>query len=383
MKVTVAPDSFKESLSSVEAASAIAQGVRRAAAAAEVVLVPMADGGEGTTEAIAEATGGTYHRAEVSDPLGRSIASTWGLCGDGETAVIEMARASGLELLESAERNPMLTSTCGTGEMIRAALDHGVRRIIVGIGGSATVDGGTGMAAALGVKFLDAEGRQIARCCGGSLAEIRDIDVGGLDPRIEDTEILVACDVTNPLTGPDGAARTYAPQKGATAEQTEQLEEGLCALAHLVRERLGADVLSLPGGGAAGGLGAGLVAFLGARLQSGVETVMDAVRLPEKMAGSDLVITAEGRLDWQSAFGKTVAGVATAAWEQGIPVVALAGSLGQGYDHIYEQGVCAAFPILDRPMPLDAALAEARPLLARAAESVMRLWLAARGGVDE
>lgn len=277
----------------------------------------------------------------------------------------------------------MLTSTRGTGELIRAALDHGVRRIIVGIGGSATVDGGTGMAAALGVRFLDADGREIADCCGGRLAEIRDVDASGLDPRIKDTEILVACDVTNPLTGPDGAARTYAPQKGASPEQTERLEDGLCALGETLRTGLGVDVRSLPGGGAAGGLGAGLVAFLGARLQSGVQTVMDVVRLREKMAGSEFVITAEGRLDWQSAFGKTVAGVAAAAREQRIPVVVLAGSLGQGYERIYPQGVCAVFPILDRPMQLEAALAEAGPLLTRAAESVMRLWLAAKGESDE
>lgn len=380
MKVTIAPDSLKESLTSSEAAHAIARGLRKAAPSAELVLVPMADGGEGTTEAVVGATGGTYRRAEVSDPLGRPITATWGVCGDGETAVIEMARASGLELLQPGERNPMLTSTRGTGQLIRAALESGVRKIIVGIGGSATVDGGTGMAAALGVRFLDGRGGVIHDCCGGSLGQIRDIDLSGLEPKVKDVEIAVASDVTNPLTGPDGAAYTYAPQKGATPEQTERLEQGLFGLAELIRGKLGVDVVRLPGAGAAGGLGAGLVAFLGARLRRGVETVMEAVQLRQRMAGSSLVVTAEGQIDWQSAFGKTAAGVASAAAELGIPTVALAGSLGPGYERIYASGVCAVFSIVGRPMDLRTALDEADVLLAGAAESMMRLWLAGGSG---
>ena len=377
MKVTVAPDSLKESLTSPRTAQAIARGVRRAVPSAELVLVPMADGGEGTVEAIVSATGGRLRRATVADPLGRPVRARWGICGDGATAVIEMAEASGLELLKLHERNPLLTSTRGTGELIRKALDGGARRILVGLGGSATVDGGTGMAAALGVRFLDGCGRAIADCRGGRLLDVRDIDVSARDARLEGVEIIAACDVTNPLTGPAGAARTYAPQKGAAPQQVEELERGLASLARVIRSRLGVQVGALPGAGAAGGLGAGLVAFLGARIASGVETVMEAVHLRERMAGSDLLITAEGRLDGQSAFGKSIAGVARAAQEQDIPVVALAGSLGPGYESIYDCGVCAVFPIVNRPMDLRAAMGEAERLLEGAAESVVRLWRAA------
>ncbi|MCK4283038.1 MAG: glycerate kinase [Candidatus Brocadiae bacterium] len=379
MKVTVAPDSLKESLTASEAARAIARGLRKASSQVEPVLVPMGDGGEGTTEAMVEATGGSYHKARVSDPLGRPITATWGVCGDGKTTIVEMAQASGLELLQPNERNPMLTSTRGTGELIRAALDFGAERIIIGIGGSATVDGGTGMAEALGVRFFDARGGPVTNCCGGRLGRICDIDAEGLDPRVKDVEIVVASDVANPLTGPDGAARTYGPQKGATGEQTEELERALCALAEAIRTKLGVEIADLPGAGAAGGLGAGLVAFLGARLRSGVETVMEAVQLREKMAGSELVVTAEGRIDWQSAFGKTVLGVASAAREQGIPTVVLAGSLGPGHERIYAAGVAGVFPIVDGPMTLQDALERADVLLEKAAESVMRLWLAAGG----
>ena len=325
------------------------------------------------------ATGGELRTADVTDPLGRPVAAAWGLCGDGRTAVVEMARASGLELLAPQERAPLRTTTYGTGLLIREALDAGVERIVVGIGGSATVDGGTGMAAALGVRFLDAAGRPVREGSGGRLADIRDVDVAGLDPRIAQTEILVASDVTNPLTGPDGAARTYAPQKGATLEQVEQLEAGLRSLAEVIRKRLGVDVEALPGAGAAGGLGAGLAAFLGASIRSGVRTVMEAVRLEERMAGSELAFTGEGRLDGQTAFGKTVAGVACVAARLGVPLVALAGSLAEGFEALYPHGVTAAFSIMDRPMDLDAARAGTAALLAQAAESVCRLWLSARG----
>ena len=378
MKITIAPGPLKESLSSSDAAQAIARGVRKFLPSAELIQVPMADGGEGTAQTIAGATGGSLRWAQVCGPLGRPVRASWAACGDGTTAVVEMARASGLELLQPAERDPMLTSTRGTGELILQALDWGATKIIVGVGGSATVDGGTGMAAALGVRFLDAEGRAIADCRGGRLHDIRDVDVTGLDPRLRGVEVIVACDVTNPLTGPDGAAYTYAPQKGATPEQTEALERGLAHLSDVVRRRLGTDVAGMRGAGAAGGLGAGLVAFLRARIASGVETVMQAVGLREKMSGSSLVITAEGCIDWQSAFGKVVSGVASAAAEQGVPVVALAGSLGPGYEKVYGCGVSASFAIVNRPMDLEAALADADKLLEAAAESVLRFWCAAR-----
>jgi glycerate kinase len=317
-------------------------------------------------------------RAAVQDPLGRRVEAEWGLCGDGRTAVVEMAAASGLERLAPDERDPMAASTFGTGQLICAALDHGVERIVIGIGGSATVDGGTGMASALGMRVLDSKGQPV-QGCGGSLAHVAAVDGAGLDVRLSGCDLIVACDVTNPLTGPQGAARTYAPQKGATPAQVDQLEEGLRALAAVVRRDLGKDVEQMPGAGAAGGLGAGLVAFLGARLERGVEVVMKACRFGEQLAGADLAITGEGRVDGQSAFGKTVAGVAGAAREQGIPVLVLTGAVGDGYEALYELGIAAVISIADRPMPLAEAVARAGELLEGTAEATVRLWCAAKG----
>lgn len=375
MKITIAPDSLKESLTCVEAARAIARGVRAAAPSARTVLVPMADGGEGTVEAFLQATAGRRVTVQAADPLGRPVASSFALSADGARAFIEMAAASGLALLDPGERNPMLTSTAGTGQLIRATLDRGAKEIFVGIGGSATVDGGCAMAAELGARFLDGDGKPVARCCGARLKDIRRVDLTGLDPRLSGTSITVVCDVRNPLTGPQGAARVYGPQKGADPQMVDELEQGLASLAQVIAEQLGKEVASLPGAGAAGGLGAGLVAFLAAKLTPGVEAVIDAVGLEEKMRGSDLVITAEGRLDGQSAFGKTPAGVASLAKRLGIPAVALAGSIGSGYEKIYDTGICAVFCILDRPMPIEDAIAEADALLERAAESVTRLFI--------
>jgi len=380
LRITIAPDSLKESLTASEAANALARGVRKASPQAELVIVPMADGGEGTVAAVVEATGGMYRQVSAADPLGRPIVARWGLCGDGRTAVIEMAAASGLELLTPGERDPMLTSTRGTGQLIGDALAASVERIIIGIGGSATVDGGTGMASQLGARFLDRDGNAIDDCCGGRLRDIVDVDTSGIDPRLENVDIIIASDVTNPLTGPEGAARVYGPQKGADAEQTDALEAGLANLAQVVKGALGLDVNDMPGAGAAGGLGAGLVAFLGARMCNGAQTVMDAVGLRGKMQGSDLVITAEGRMDAQSAFGKTPVAVASVARELGIPAVALVGSVGSGSERVYDCGVSAVFSIVDAPMELDAALKGADELLAKCAESVVRLWLAAQGG---
>ncbi|NLW49799.1 MAG: glycerate kinase [Candidatus Brocadiaceae bacterium] len=380
MKITIAPDSYKECLPSPGVARAMAAGVRRALPGAELAVVPMADGGEGTARAIVEATGGRMLSATVADPFGRPVTAEWGFCGDGCTAVVEMAQASGLERLAPAERDPMRASTRGTGQLIRQALDAGARRILIGIGGSATVDGGMGMAAALGVRFLDVRGQPIGDCCGGRLADVAAIDPASLDERIPRTEIVVASDVTNPLTGPLGAALVFGPQKGATPEQARQLDRGLASLARLIETQLGVAVDALPGAGAAGGLGAGLVAFLGARIRSGVETVIEVARLDERMQGSALVLTGEGRLDGQTVHGKTVAGVAAAAARHGIPVVALAGSLQPGYEALYGRGVVCALSIVDRPMDLAAAMADAPGLLERAAESVVRLWSAAGGG---
>jgi glycerate kinase len=380
MKIVIAPDSLKESLSAAEAARAIERGVLAACPSAETVRVPVADGGEGTTEALVKATGGEFRTARVTGPLRRPVEARWGVLGDGRTAVIEMAQASGLELLRPDERDPMRTTTRGTGELIRCALKEGVDRLIIGIGGSATVDGGTGMGRALGVRFLAAGGREIAECCGGRLGDIERIELDGRERRVGEAEFVVASDVTNPLTGPDGAARVYGPQKGATPPEVEELEAGLENLARVIEECLGEGVAELPGAGAAGGLGAGLVAFCGAKLQSGVKTVIEAVHLRERIDGADLVITAEGRLDRQSAFGKATAGVVEAARDGGKPAIALAGALGEGYGELREAGLTAAFCVADRPMDLDTAMERAAEMLERSAEEVVRTYLAATGG---
>ena len=356
MKVVIAPDKFKECLSAAQVAQAIARGVLEVDPQAVIDLCPMADGGDGTVDAMVAATGGKLLAADVFDPLGAPLRAHFGLLGSsraaglpgelgfsaataaaqGEgyvdepygrrTAVIEMAAASGLALVSTDKRDPMRTTTFGTGQLILAAIQAGASRIILGIGGSATVEGGCGCAQAIGVTFLDEHGEMmVCGMGGGSLASIGKVDMSGRDDRIAGTEILVACDVTNPLTGPQGAAAVFGPQKGATPEMVAQLDAGLKHLADVVRSQLGIEIDSLSGAGAAGGLGGGLVAFAGARLQRGVEIVADAVNLRRRIAGADLVITGEGRLDASSAFGKTAVGVARMAKEAGVPVVAIAG----------------------------------------------------------
>jgi len=372
MKITIAPDSFKESLTAVQAADAIARGLRRALPHSELVCAPMADGGEGTVEALVVATGGRFLTARVTGPLGETLEAPYGVLGDGETAVIEMAAASGLPLVPPDRRNPLVTTTYGTGELIRAALDAGARKILVGVGGSATTDGGAGMAEALGAKLLNASGRSIARG-GGALTHLARIDVSCLDERLKRTKILVASDVTNPLCGERGAARVYGPQKGATPAMVEQLDRALAHFAAIIRRDLGADVLHVPGAGAAGGLGAGLIAFLDATIRPGIELVIDAVRLRKRMAGSHWVITGEGQIDGSSAFGKTATGVASVARSLGIPVIALAGAIGDGAEAVHEHGIDAFFSITPRPMTQAEAFAKAASLLEDEAAEIGRL----------
>jgi len=377
MKVVVAPDSFKECLSAEAVARAIGRGVRAAAPDAEVVEVPMADGGEGTVRALVAATGGTLHRATVTGPLGEPVEAEFGLLGDGATAVIEMAAASGLPLVPPSRRDPTRTTTRGTGELIGAALDLGASRLIIGIGGSATVDGGAGMAQALGARLLDESGRDIGPG-GGELSRLARLDVSGLDPRLANVACEVACDVDNPLLGPNGAARVYAPQKGATPEAVAVLEANLARFADVVERDLGVSVRDVPGAGAAGGLGAGLMAFLGARLRPGVRIVIEATGLRDKLRGADLAIVGEGKLDAQTAHGKVPVGVAEVAAEAGVPVVAIAGSLGDGYEAVHKKGIAACFAIFDRPMSLEEAFARAEELLARTACEVVRAFVARR-----
>ena len=311
MRIVIAPDSFKENLTAMEVATAIETGIKRLLPHAKCVKVPVADGGEGTVQALVDATGGRIVKKNVVGPLGNRVSACYGLLGDGGTAVIEMAQASGLPLVPRNRRDPLNTTTYGTGELIIDALRRGANSIIIGLGGSATVDGGSGMAQALGVKFVKKNGKPlIGYCAGGSLDTIAKIDVEGIDPRIRNATIIVASDVDNPLCGPRGAAQVFGPQKGATPEMVRALDRNLKHFGTLIRSQLGTDVLSLPGSGAAGGLGAGLVAFAGARLTRGIDLVIKATGLAKHLKGADLVITGEGRVDSQTAFGKTPSGVA-------------------------------------------------------------------------
>ena len=371
MKIIIAPDSFKGSLSAIQAAESIASGVRRAIPDAEIILIPLADGGEGTVEALVRATDGRVIRTPATDPLGNRIDSFFGILGDGETAVVEMAAASGLPLVPEDRRNPKLTTTFGTGELIRAALDTGCRKLILGIGGSATNDGGMGAIQSLGGSFKDASGREVG-FGGGELARIRSIDLSGLDPRIRETEIVVACDVDNPLTGDRGASAVFAPQKGATPEMVKELDAGLSNLAEVIRLDVGVDVESLPGAGAAGGLGAAAVAFLGAELRPGIEIVMEATHFADHLKDTDLVITGEGKIDAQTLRGKTIMGVLRAAKLAGVPVLALAGAVEREGYALLEHGAIAVVPIVTEPMSQEEAFSRAGELLSTAAEEAVK-----------
>lgn len=371
MKIILAPDSFKESLTAVEAAEAMARGVQAARPDAQVDHCPIADGGDGTVDALVAATGGTRHLTEVSGPLGEPVEAEWGMLGDGNTAVIEMANASGLRLVPTDQRDPTRTTTFGVGELIRAALDTQARRIVIGIGGSATNDGGTGMAQALGVRFTQPDGGDcVCGLAGGGVPGIARIDLSSRDPRIDDAEIIVACDVTNPLTGPEGASAIYGPQKGATPDVIEQLDAGLAHLASLI-DHVDATV---PGTGAAGGLGFGLLAFCGARLERGIEMVLDAVNFNDRLDAADLVLTGEGQMDGTSVHGKACLGVAQRAAAQGVPTIALVGSIGPHAQRTLEAGLAAYFSICRSPMTLEAAMRDAAELLEDLAGNVVRTF---------
>jgi glycerate kinase len=380
MKIVIAPDSFKGSLTALEVAHAIKAGIKRVVPEAEVDEVPMADGGEGTVQALVDATGGEIIAQEVCDPLGNRIRADFGVLGDGNTAVIEMAAASGLPLVPEDKRNPMFTTTFGTGELIRAALDRGCRKLIVGIGGSATVDGGAGMAQALGARLLGKDGDEVPRG-GGGLEYLDRIDVSRLDARIAETATVVACDVDNPLVGPRGGPEVYGPQKGATPEMVKKLDRYLDRYADIIKRDLGIDVKEEPGAGAAGGLGAGLMAFLNAELRSGIDIVIEASGLEEHLKDADLVITGEGRIDRQTIYGKTPIGVAKSAKKFGIPVIGIGGGIGDDASVVYENGIDALMSIISYPMSLEMAVQRAYSLIADAAERVIRLmqiWQKAR-----
>ncbi len=377
MRVVIAPDKFKGSLTALRAAQAMARGVNAAWPYASIDLVPMADGGEGTVAALVAATGGRYEAATVTGPLGEPIEAQFGIMGDGKTAVIEMATASGLVLVPPDRRNPLLTTTRGTGELTLAAISEGARRLIVGIGGSATNDGGAGMAQALGFRLLDGDGREIGPG-GGSLGQLARIDPSERRPELESLHVDVACDVTNPLCGPQGASAVYGPQKGATPAMVRALDANLAHFAAIVDRDLRVSIRELPGSGAAGGLGGGLVAFAGGKLQRGVDLIIDAVKLRERLAQADLCLTGEGAIDAQSAFGKTAVGVGRLARSLGCPTLALAGSIGPGAEAVLEQGIDAYFSICSGPISLEQAIADAERLLERATNQVVRTFLARR-----
>ena len=372
MKIVVAPDSFKGSVSALQAACALEQGLLRVFPDAVIDKIPMADGGEGTVQSLVDATGGHFRTQRVLAPLENEVDAQFGILADGETAVIEMASASGLTLVAPHEQNPLRTTTYGTGQLIHTALEAGCRRLIIGIGGSATNDGGAGMAEALGIRLLDADSKQIPRG-GEGLGQLALIDTAGLHPAVAETETVVACDVNNPLTGPDGASHVYGPQKGATSEMIETLDAHLARFDAVLTRTLGKSFNDIPGAGAAGGLGAGLMAFLNAELRLGVDIMIDAVNLKERVKGASVVFTGEGQLDFQTAFGKTPVGVAKVAKAHNIPVIAIAGGIAEGAEAVYEVGIDAMLGIVQEPMELAEAVTDAPRLIADTAEQAARL----------
>lgn len=369
MKIVIAPDSFKESLSALDVACEIEAGFREIFPTADYLKIPVADGGEGTVDAMIAATGGQRIEVEVTGPLGNPVQAFYGLLGDGKTAVIEMAAASGLELIPPTQRNPLLTTTYGTGQLIRAALDAGARHCIIGLGGSATNDGGAGMLQALGGALLDTSGKSIPPG-GGGLSHLAQIKLEHLDPRLEGCIFEIACDVSNPLLGPQGASAIFGPQKGATPEMVGQLEANLSHFAQLILRDFGLDLASQPGTGAAGGMSLCLIAFLNGTLRPGVEIVTDVIGLDVALSNADLVITGEGRIDSQSIRGKTPVGVARLAQAHGVPVIAIGGCLAADTAAVYQHGIDAAFAAVNRPCTLETALNETRQNLRSAARNI-------------
>lgn len=372
MKVVIAPQSFKGGLTGAAAAGAIEEGLLKIFPNAEVVRVPVADGGDGTLEALVENTGGQIFTNRVAGPLEEPVMARWGVMGDGKTAVIEMAQASGLALVPPSRRDPRRTTTLGTGQLIKVALDLGYRRIIVGLGGSATNDGGMGMAHALGARFLDGSGARL-HPNGAALARLASIDASALHLALKETEIIAATDVTNPLYGPQGAAPVYGPQKGASPKVVGELDRALAQYARVIKESLGLEVAHRPGAGAAGGLGAGLMAFANGQVKSGIDIVCDVLGFDEHLVGANLVITGEGRVDHSTVYNKAPIGVARRAKAFDIPVIVLAGSLGKGYESVYGHGIDAVVCIVDRPMAIQDSLGRTYALLVDATERTLRL----------
>ncbi len=376
MKIILAPDSFKGNLTSLQVAAALEKGVKRVLPKALCIKVPMADGGEGTVQSLVDATGGQFIRKRVTGPAGNPVSARYGMLADGETAVIEMAEASGLPLVSGKQMNPLKTTTFGTGELILDAAKRGATKIIIGIGGSATNDGGVGMAQALGARFINKRGKEITeRGAGGMLDKIASIDVKGLNPLIKKIKIIVASDVNNPLCGKTGASNVFGPQKGATPAMVKTLDANLKHLGKIIKADLKKEVVNLKGAGAAGGLGAGLVAFTKARMKSGIDIVLEATNIAQHMKGADLVITGEGRVDFQTAFGKTPSGVAKAARKHAVPTVAIGGGISDDANAVFAYGIDGLESAYAREMPLAEAMGNSKTYIANAAERVLRLVL--------
>ncbi len=374
MKIVIAPQGFKGNLSALQVAQAIVSGIKRVLPDAVTIIKPMADGGEGTVQALVDATGGKIMTKEVTGPLGGRVTAHWGLLSDKVTGVIEMAAASGLPLVPTEKRNPLVTTTYGTGELILAALESGCRKLIIGIGGSATNDGGAGMAQALGAKLVDSKGAALP-FGGAALANLKRIDVTTLDARLANSEVLIASDVTNPLCGAQGASAVYGPQKGATPQMVAQLDAALTHYADVIQRDLGVEVKNVPGAGAAGGLGAGLIAFLKAKVIPGIDVVIQTSGLVDNLKDADLVFTAEGKIDSQTAYGKVPTGVARKAKEFGLPVIAIAGEVADDCRVVYQHGIDAVLSIAPGPISLSQSMAEAESLVTDAAERAIRLFL--------
>ncbi|EGQ8119110.1 TPA: glycerate kinase [Vibrio cholerae] len=374
MKVVIAPDSFKESLTAKQVCDAIQAGLARVWHDAKFIAIPVADGGEGTVQSLVDATQGRLVEVKVMGPQGKRVEAFYGMLGDNQTAVIEMAAASGLHHVPVAQRDPKLTTSFGTGELIRHALDQGVTKLIIGLGGSATNDGGVGMLAALGARFTNADGDPI-QLTGGGLHELTHIDLQDFDPRLQNCDILVACDVNNPLCGDKGASAVFGPQKGATPEDVQLLDGSLRQFGLLTEKVTGKMVLESAGAGAAGGMGAALLAYTQARLRPGIEIVLETVQFAHQVSDADLVITGEGRIDSQTVHGKTPMGVAKVAKRFDVPVLALCGCTGDNYQAVYQCGIDAVFAAVPRAMSLEDALKESDFNLADLAENVARLWV--------
>lgn len=372
MRIVIAPDSFKECLTANQVAVAISKGILKILPEAEIISIPIADGGEGTVEALVTATSGKIVSTTSVDALNRPIQSYYGILGDDKTAVIEMATASGIELLTSEERNPMITSTYGTGLLLKAVMEAGFTEIILGIGGSATNDGGAGMAQALGFGLLDKNNNPIG-WGGGSLGNLHQIDCSNVHPMLRKVKVTVACDVQNPLLGPSGATNIYGPQKGATPQILETLEKNMTHFAEILHQEFGTDYSNIPGAGASGGLGTGLMAFCQAKIVPGFELISKLTNLEEHIQTASLVFTAEGRIDAQTAFGKTISGVAQLGKKHHVSVIALAGMVSNDLTELYKQGLTSAFAIANQPMSLEESKANAAQLLAATSEQIMRL----------